>query len=156
MPETTLVIVGDGPGADNLRAQVKALDIESRVRMPGNQDDVVPWLRAFDVFALPSYANEGVPQAIMQAMACGLPVVSTPVGSIDELVRDGDTGLFVPPRDVPALRAALERLRADPGLRSSLARRAGEHVRAHFALGGMLDRMEVIFQAAAFRDGAPR
>ena len=156
MPETTLVIVGDGPGGDNLRAQIKALGIESRVRMSGNRDDVVPWLRAFDAYALPSYANEGVPQAIMQAMACGLPVVSTPVGSIDELVRDGDTGLFVPPRDVPALRAALERLRADPGLRSSLARRAGEHVRSHFALGGMLDRMEAIFEAAAFRDGAAR
>src|SRR5262249_43254968 len=94
IPDATLVVVGDGPGAENLRAQVKSLGIESRVRMPGNQDDVVPWLQALDVFALPSYANEGVPQAIMQAMACGLPVVSTRVGSIDELVRDVDTGLF--------------------------------------------------------------
>jgi glycosyltransferase involved in cell wall biosynthesis len=149
-------MVGDGPGADNLRAQVKALGVESRVRMPGNQDDVVPWMQAFDVFALPSYANEGVPQAIMQAMACGLPVVSTPVGSIDELVRDADTGLFVPPRDAPALRAALERLEADPKLRASLARRGREHVQTHFALGSMIERMEAVFQSAAHPGSARR
>ena len=154
--EAMLVMVGDGPGADNLRAQVKALGIERRTRMPGNQDDVVPWLRAFDVFALPSYANEGVPQAIMQAMACEVPVVSTPVGSIDELVREGDTGLFVQPRDAPSLRAALQRLWADPDLRLSLARRAHEHVRTHFALGGMLERMDAIFQTAALGSGASR
>jgi glycosyltransferase involved in cell wall biosynthesis len=156
MPQATLVMVGDGPGADNLRAQVKALGVESRVRMPGNQDDVVPWMQAFDVFALPSYANEGVPQAIMQAMACGLPVVSTPVGSIDELVRDADTGLFVPPRDAPALRAALERLEADPKLRASLARRGREHVQTHFALGSMIERMEAVFQSAAHPGSARR
>ncbi|HRE14436.1 MAG TPA: glycosyltransferase, partial [Usitatibacteraceae bacterium] len=51
-------------------------------------------LPAFDLFCLPSYANEGVPQALMQAMACGLPVVTTPVGSIDEIVEDGVTGVM--------------------------------------------------------------
>jgi glycosyltransferase involved in cell wall biosynthesis len=156
IPGATLVIVGDGPGADNLRAQVNALGIESRVSMPGNQDDVVPWLRAFDVFALPSYANEGVPQAIMQAMACGVPVVSTSVGSIGELVRDDDTGLVVQPQDVAALRAALERLEADRGLRASLARRAREHVCVHFALDRMLERMEAVFLSVAPEGRAPR
>src|SRR5262245_21902935 len=154
--DATRVMVGDGPGADNLRAQVKALGIEARVRMPGNQDDVVPWLQSFDVFALPSYANEGVPQAIMQAMACGVPVVSTPVGSIDELVRQGETGLVIQPQDAAALRAALERLKDDPALGTSLAQRAREHVRAHFALGTMLERMEAVFRNAADSGNAPR
>jgi len=89
-------------------------------------------------------------------MACGLPVVSTRVGWIDELVRDADTGLFVPPRDAPALRAALERLHADPRLRASLARRGREHVQAHFALGNMLERMEAVFRSAAETDSARR
>jgi len=149
MPDTTLVMVGDGPGADNLRAQVKGLGIESRVRMPGNQDDVVPWLQAFDVFALPSYANEGVPQAIMQAMACRIPIVTTPVGSIGEIVADGQTGLLVPPQNVESLRATLERLRADPDLRERLARAGYEQARARFGSAIMLDRMERIFLAAA-------
>jgi glycosyltransferase involved in cell wall biosynthesis len=144
-----LVIVGDGPGAANLRAQVAALGIEARVRMPGNQDDVVPWLQAFDAFALPSYANEGVPQALMQAMACGVPVVSTPVGAIGELVRDGGTGLVVPPQDAAALGAALARLENDAELRTSLARRARAHVRERFAREAMLGRMEAVFRSVA-------
>src|SRR6185369_16226472 len=86
MEGAQLVIVGDGPGRDNLRAQIDALGLSARVRMAGNQADVVPWLRALDAFALPSYANEGVPQALMQAMAVGIPVVTTPVGAIGELV----------------------------------------------------------------------
>lgn len=149
IPGAMLVMVGDGPGADNLRAQVKALGIESRVRMPGNQDDVVPWLHAFDVFALPSYANEGVPQAIMQAMACGIAVVSTPIGAILEIVRDEETGLIVPPENVSALRSALLRLKEDAGLRERLARSAREFAASRFAASAMLDRMEKILAAAA-------
>ena len=149
MPGALLVMVGDGPGADNLRAQVKALGVESRTRIPGNQDDVVPWLQAFDVFALPSYANEGVPQAIMQAMACRLPVVTTPVGSIGEIVSDGKTGLFVQPQSAESLRAALERLRTEPALRERLARAGYEQALARFDSSIMLDRMERIFLAAA-------
>jgi glycosyltransferase involved in cell wall biosynthesis len=149
MPGAILAMVGDGPGADNLRAQVKSLGIESRVRMPGNQDDVVPWLRAFDVFVLPSYANEGVPQAIMQAMACRIPIVTTPVGSIDEIVRDGHTGLMVQPQSVEALRAALVRLHAEPGLRERLAQAGYEEARSRFGAAAMLDKMERIFLAAA-------
>jgi glycosyltransferase involved in cell wall biosynthesis len=141
-PRVMLVMVGDGPGAQNLRAQVQALGLEARVRMPGNQDDVVPWLRALDVFALPSYANEGVPQAIMQAMACGIPVVSTEVGAIGEIVREGETGLMVAPQDAEALRAALVRLKDDAALRERLARSAHEFARAHFAEQTMLERME--------------
>jgi glycosyltransferase involved in cell wall biosynthesis len=150
-PRWTLAIVGDGPGADNLRAQVAALGIGAQVRMPGNQDDVVPWLQALDVFALPSYANEGVPQAIMQAMACGVPVVSTAAGAIGELVQDGDTGLVVPTRDAGALREALARLEGDAALRERLARRAREHVHARFARGRMLDGMEAVFRSVARR-----
>lgn len=149
VPEALLVMVGDGPGADNLRAQVKALGLEPRVRMPGNQDDVVPWLQSFDVFALPSYANEGVPQAIMQAMACRIPVVTTPVGSIGEIVGDGRTGLFVRPQDVESLRAALIRMRAEPALRERLAQAGYEQARSRFGSAIMLDAMERIFRAAA-------
>jgi glycosyltransferase involved in cell wall biosynthesis len=151
IPGAMLAMVGDGPGADNLRAQVKALGIESRVRMPGNLDDVVPWLHAFDVFALPSYANEGVPQAIMQAMACRIPIVTTPVGSIGEIVRDRHTGLFVQPQSADALRAALARLHAEPVLREQLAQAGYEQARSRFGAASMLDKMERIFLSVAAR-----
>lgn len=150
-----LVVVGDGPGRDNLRRQAEELGIAGRVTMPGNQGDVVPWLAALDVFVLPSYANEGVPQAIMQAMACGLPVVSTPVGAIPEIVADGVTGLLVPPRDTAGLKDALERLLGDAALRGRLADAALAQARERFADGRMLGRMEAVFaDVIAGRTGA--
>src|SRR3954465_12355052 len=106
----TLLVVGDGPQREALTAQAATLGIAERVRFTGNQRDVVPWLQALDIFALPSYANEGVPQALVQAMLAGLPCVTTHVGSIDELAIEGETALVVPPQDVAALRQALERL----------------------------------------------
>ena len=144
--QALLLIVGDGPGRDNLHRQVSELGLGERVRMPGNQADVVPWLQALDVFALPSYANEGVPQALMQAMAVGVPVISTPVGSIDELVRDGDTGLMVRPEDVVALRTAIERLLDQPALGARLAEAARAWVRERYSRERMLDAMEAVFR----------
>ena len=147
--DARLLIVGDGPGRENLREQVARLGLEERVLMPGNQAEVTPWLQALEVFALPSYANEGVPQALMQAMAAGVPVVSTPVGSIDELVRNDDTGLMVPPQDIEALRAAIERLLGDPALGARLAGAAGAWVRERYSRERMLDNMEAIFRSVA-------
>jgi len=139
-------MVGDGPGRDNLREQVARLGLEERVLMPGNQADVTPWLHALDVFVLPSYANEGVPQALMQAMAVGVPVISTPVGSIDELVQHEATGLMVPPQDADALRAAIERLLDEPALGQRLAQAARAWVQSRYSRERMLDSMEAIFR----------
>jgi len=147
--DVRLLIVGDGPGRDNLKRQVAQLGLQARVLMPGNQADVVPWLRALDVFALPSYANEGVPQALMQAMAAGVPVISTPVGSIDELVRHEETGLMVPPRNVEALGAAIARLLDEPALGQRLASAARAWVSSRYARERMLDSMEAVFRRAA-------
>lgn len=142
-----LLIVGDGPQHDALRAQIAGLGLEGRVVMPGNQHDVRPWLQAMDIFALPSYANEGVPQAIMQAMACGLPVVTTNAGSIAEAVQDGVTGLVVETQNVAALQSALRQLAGDEAWR----RRLGEAGRAaavqRFGVERMLDDMEQVFRA---------
>jgi glycosyltransferase involved in cell wall biosynthesis len=142
-----LAIVGDGPGRDNVSAQIRALGIEQRVTAAGQRADVVPWMQSLDVFALPSYANEGVPQAIMQAMACGVPVVTTGVGAIGEIVKDGDTGLVVPPQDVEALAAAIDRLRSDAALRQRLADAGLAQARQRFSMDRMLDGMESVFAA---------
>ena len=78
--------------------------------MKGDQREVVPWLQSFDLFALPSYANEGVPQALVQAMLCGLACVTTDIGAIGEAAIDGETALVVPPRDADSLARAIGRL----------------------------------------------
>ena len=145
----TLVIVGDGPQREALEAQVRAAGLDKRVRFAGNQRDVVPWMQALDIFALPSYANEGVPQALMQAMLVGLPCVTTHVGSIAELAVDGVTALVVPPEDSAALRTALERLMRDATLRGKLGAAARRHCAERFSYERMLDRMEATYREAA-------
>ena len=143
-----LLIVGDGPQRDALARDIAEGNLADRVMLPGDQGDVLPWLQAMDIFALPSYANEGVPQAILQAMACGLPVVSTPVGSIGEIVMHEVTGLMVRPQDADDLRRALERLAADADLRRRLGTEARRQVHERFGLASMLDRMEQVLARA--------
>ncbi len=142
-----VVVVGDGPYRDRLDAQLARLGLADRIRFAGQQEDVVPWLQALDVFTLPSWGEEGVPQAIVQAMACGLPVVSTTIGAITEALGDGVTGLVVPPRDVPALGAALARLRDDAPLRARLGAAGRQRALAEFGIDRMLDRMDAVFRA---------
>lgn len=148
LPESIeLVIVGDGPMRDSLQAWIDGQGLRQRVHLPGNQADVVPWLRALDIFVLPSYANEGVPQALVQAMLCALPCVTTTVGSIAELATHDATALVVPPRDAHALAAAIARLAENEGLRRELGEAARKHCVENFSYERMLDRMEAIFAA---------
>jgi len=148
-PDTLLLIVGDGPQRQNLEQEITRLNLTGRVLMPGNQHDVTPWLRAMDVFVLPSYANEGVPQALMQAMACGLPVISTPIGSITEAVQDGISGRIVPARDAGQLHQAIQSFLQDPEQRDTFGAAARNTAVEKFGLDAMLDKMEIIFNQAA-------
>ncbi|OAI52063.1 glycosyl transferase family 1 [Betaproteobacteria bacterium SCGC AG-212-J23] len=147
--EAGLVIVGDGPQRPMLEAQVAKLGIQYKVLFAGNQKDVVPWLQAFDVFALPSYANEGVPQALIQAMLAGLPCVTTNIGSMAELAIDRKTALVVAPQSVAALAAALKKLLEEKKLSQALGAAARQHCVERFGYETMLDRMEKIYREAA-------
>jgi len=150
LPEDAgLVIVGDGPQRQALEAQAAQLDIKHKVLFAGNQKDVVPWLQSFDVFALPSYANEGVPQALIQAMLVGLPCVTTNIGSMAELAIHEKTALVVEPQDRGALTAALRTLLGDSSLKQRLGSAARKHAAERFSSEGMLDRMEAIYRGAA-------
>jgi glycosyltransferase involved in cell wall biosynthesis len=150
-----LVIVGGGPQREAIEAQVASLGLGDRVVLAGDQADVLPWLQALDVFALPSYANEGVPQALVQAMLCGLACVTTGIGAIPEAARDGETAVVVPPQDVDALAQGLARLVADSALRQRLGQAARAHCMRQFGYEAMLDRMEAVFRdATAARQSA--
>ena len=148
-PEVLLAVVGDGPQRAALEALAAELGLGDGVRFAGNQADVAPWMQALDVFCLPSYANEGVPQALMQAMACGLPVVTTPVGSIAEIVTDGVTGLIVPPQNAHVLAASIASLLDDDAARHALGERAANVALARFGDAQMVERMLEVFHAAA-------
>ena len=141
-----LVIVGDGPQREALEQRIARLGLRGRVHMQGQQADVLPWLRALDIFALPSFANEGVPQALVQAMLVELPCVTTPIGGIPELAEHERTALLVPPRDPVALAAAIERLAGNEGLRRELGAAARKHCVEGYSYERMLDRMEAIYR----------
>jgi glycosyltransferase involved in cell wall biosynthesis len=147
-----LLIVGDGPRRAYLEQRVAQHDLSGHVRFTGNQRNVPEWLATFDVFAFPSYGDEGVPQGIMQAMACGLAVVSTPIGGITEAVEAEVTGLLVDPRNPVMLSAALERLMTDTPLRQRMGAAGIARARQRFDLASMLDDMEAIFLRCAGRN----
>lgn len=142
-----LLMVGDGPNRPNVEAAIDRFGMRDQVYLAGNRENVGDWLQAMDLFVLPSYANEGVPQSIMQAMFCGLPVISTPVGSIDEIVQDGKTGLMVEPKNVEALSQAIARLIDHPELAASLAAAGSERALSGYSLDLMVGRMEKLFRA---------
>ncbi len=145
IPGWQLLIIGDGPRRAHLEVRVASLGLAGDVCFTGNQDDVPAWFACADVAVLPSWGDEGVPQSLMQAAACGLPAVSTTIGAISEAVRDGETGFLIPPKDVPALADALARLMTDQSLRARMGTAANAYAQDNFGLDRMLDGMERVF-----------
>lgn len=145
-PELRVLIIGDGPYRDRLDRRAADLGVADKLDFVGHRDNPEQWLPAIDVFVLPSWGDEGVSQALMQAMACALPIVTTPVGSLTEVVHHGQTGLIVPPRDAGALAAAINQLLTNPGEAQRLAAAARQLALAQCGLERMLDGMEAVFQ----------
>jgi glycosyltransferase involved in cell wall biosynthesis len=106
---STLIIVGDGPQMANCKALALQTKRPENIKFFGNQENVVPHLQAIDCFVLPSYANEGVPQALLQAMAVGVPVISCPIGGIPESVEGYANSTLVPTKDADSLCLAMMR-----------------------------------------------
>ena len=156
------VLVGDGPERRAVEAAVAEAGLGERVRLLGNrpQDEIRRLLDAADAVVLPSVVTadgmmDGIPVALMEAMATGVPVVSTRVSGIPELVEDGRTGLLAPEKDAPALAGALERLYRDPELARRLARSGREHVLLRFNLQRNARQLRDRLAAAAGRPGSP-
>lgn len=146
-----LLIVGDGPMRSVLEARIVELGLGPDVRMAGRQDQPERWFQALDVFCLPSYANEGVPQALLQAMACGVVVVTTPVGSILEVANGDECAVVVPPKDAALLRAGVRELLSDEAKRHRLVVSGQEKIRSKFGMEGMINKMEAAFQMVVTR-----
>jgi len=152
--DTMLLIVGDGPQEANLAEQIARLGIEDRVRMAGRRDDVVPYLRAMDVFVLPSTKNEGVPQALLQAMACGLPVVASRVGGMPELVEGLSGVAEIAAQDADDLFQAMTRMMAEPCAEAARAA-LRERVTGGYAIGDMTGRVLAVFEQALAKAEKP-
>lgn len=128
----SLTIGGDGPRLESLRQQAAALGLGERVEFCGwlDRQELVERLAAANLFVHPS-RHEGMPNAVLEAMASGLPVLASQIAGNEELVTP-DCGMLVPSENVPALKAALHAL-AEPGLRQSLGAAARQRVQAHYS-----------------------
>jgi glycosyltransferase involved in cell wall biosynthesis len=121
----SLVILGEGEERATLEALVEELGLKDRVTLPGCLRDPSPILRGADLFVMSSY-YEGSSNALLEAMACGLAVISTDTSSVREIIRDGANGILVPPNDVTALASAMDRLMKDREERERFGALAGD------------------------------
>jgi len=141
------VVVGDGPMRERAIDCARSLGIRERIHFVGERHDVPALLPSLAALVVPSHA-EGMPLALMEAMAAGVPVVATSVGGIPELVRHDETGLLVDDGDVNGFAAAVDRLLDDRAWASGLGARAREWALAHWPqhesamrMGGLLTRI---------------
>jgi glycosyltransferase involved in cell wall biosynthesis len=137
-----LLIVGDGPQRNQLEQRVNELSLKSTVSLVGHRTDVRDLLLAADLFCLPSYANEGVPQAVLQAMAVGLPIISSRIPGIVEAVKGYDSKVLVPPRSIPELTKALTATFEEISQRGQQAR----HPLIKFSMTEMIDRCLEVYR----------
>jgi glycosyltransferase involved in cell wall biosynthesis len=136
-PRAVLLLVGDGPEETRLRRLVSREGLEDRVRFVGRVEDVRPFLNAMDVFVLPSTSVEVFSNAALEAMATGVPVISSDTGGATEMIRDGVDGLIYPRHDVECLKEKLRTLIDDVGLRESFRRNAIQRLHEEFTLDQM-------------------
>ena len=127
------VIVGDGQCRSDLESMVQEKGLTQCFSFTGFQDRTVQLTRTFDMFVLPSL-SEGLSSAILTAMACSLPVIATNVGGIPELVKDGVTGLLVPPADSRSLAQAVQQLLDYPEGAFKMGLRGRKRAEEHFTL----------------------
>ncbi len=142
IPRARLEIVGNGPLEKELRAIIKKKSWAERVHMFPAIRDVIPFFARAWVFALPSITSEGSPNAIIEAMATGLPVVTMRVSGMPELVIDGQTGFLIDPGDPQGLANALIQLLKNNLLRDEMGRRGRERAVTHHSLAKVVKQTE--------------
>lgn len=146
-PGWRAVIAGNG-AVDQTRTQLAELGLSDHVTTPGwvGPDDVAKLLAVADILVLPSF-EENLPMSVIEGMAHGLAIVTTPVGATEDIIQDCETGLLVAPGDTAALTDAIARLLADTDLRRRLGAAARAFHRQHLEIGGYVDRLTDIWRS---------
>jgi glycosyltransferase involved in cell wall biosynthesis len=148
-----LLLVGHGSLQVETESLAQSLGLGDRVRFLGVRSDVPEVMASADGYVMSS-AWEGMPIALLEAAAAGLPIVATRVGGNHEVVRDGESGYLVPPRDHEALGQAMLRLMQQaPEERRAMGERGREHVRVHYGLGRVVERWEDLYRQVSARKG---
>ncbi len=146
--ECKLRIAGGGPVRETLAALAQSMGLSDRVALLGELRNIEDFYRSIDVLALPSL-SEGLPLSVLEAMATGLPVVSTRVSGIPEAVLNGVSGTLVPPRDAPALADALEPLLRSKAMRERMGHAGRRRAEAEFSLERAAERIAILYREVA-------
>ncbi len=133
-PEANVILVGEGSLRSALEQMTREKNLQGRLSFLGVRKDVAQLVNCLDLFVLPSLPGEGLPNVLLEAMACRIPVIATRVGGVPELVRDGQNGYLVPPGDADALRATLVRALSDRARLQEIARAGRATVEENFSL----------------------
>lgn len=152
VPRARLLFIGEGSEQPALERLTAELGLTAYVTFAGFQADAPRWTHVLDIAVLPSFF-EGMGRTVVEAMACGKPVVGSRVGGIVELIEDGVTGLLVPPGDAAALAAALQRLLSDPALRARMGQAGQQRVTEQFDVQVMNTRMLAVYRQWLQRRG---
>jgi glycosyltransferase involved in cell wall biosynthesis len=145
-------VVGDGPELDALKELARRLGLAERVRFTGRvyHEELPAHYQGAQLFVLPCYMEGGyqdnLPNVLLEAMACSVPVISTRMQGIPELIEDGVSGLLVEPRDVGGLAAAIRRLMDDPALAERLGRAGRARVAEHFDQVRSVERLAALYR----------
>lgn len=145
VPQTRFLFVGDGPLRAELESRARELGVEGRVRFFGPAEDAPRILFQMDLFVLSSHM-EGMPNALIEAMAAGLPVVATDVGGTADVVVNGHTGFLVPPRNPTRLAEAIVTLLKDRERARAMGAAGRARVESHFTTQTMVTRLEALYQ----------
>ena len=151
-PDARFEIVGAGPERPKLVARADARRVAHAFSFLGHCEDVAARLAAADIFVLPS-RSEAFPNAVLEAMAAGLPIVASGVGGVGELIEEGQTGMLVPPDDPGSLADRLSALMAEPTLGARLGTAARAHAQAHYSFDRMVGAFEGIYLSELARRG---
>jgi L-malate glycosyltransferase len=143
-PKVQVVVLGDGESRDELHAAVAEMNLKETMRLPGAVDDVRPWMRAADVFVAPS-VSEGMPNAVLEAMAMGLSLVLSDIPGHREIIND-DAWYFAP-RDAAGLAAALGAALSSPGERAKRGQIGLARVRTEMSLEALVRKLEGMYEA---------
>lgn len=154
LPSLRLAIVGDGSEKARLLNLIHDLRLEPHVALVGEQVDIAPWLAQSDIFVLSS-VSEGLPVALLEAMAMGLPSIVTSVGGMPEVVGCCGSGLLVPPRDPASLASAILQVATDPKLRLQLGEAARRCHQRHFSAERMASQYVNLYQRCLDRRSRP-
>ena len=145
-PEARLLLLGDGPLLGDLRGMAVGLGIGDTAHFKGRVENVPEFLRAGDLFILPSL-QEGMPNALLEAMACGLPAVATRIGGVTDVAAHDKTAILVAPGSPDSIADGLLKMLHDPSLRNRLAVAALETIKASYGLDSRCQKYEELYHS---------